>query len=161
MPRAVHSLLVLDERLGAQFSTEALAALHREFPGAEWLLCWERPTPHGVALVWQCRARGGVEWGQSPAQLAEAFDAVLDGELWFSTSVLQQLYLAGLGLHANHAEVHGELTSREAEVLALVRLGHTNKLIAQRLEISVNTVKKHLAHVFDKLGLHSRRQERP
>ncbi len=40
----------------------------------------------------------------------------------------------------------------------LMRRGLTNKVIATRLGISVNTVKKHLSSVFDKRGLHRRRQ---
>ena len=51
------------------------------------------------------------------------------------------------------------LTAREDEVLSLMRRGMTNKQIAERLDISVNTVKKHLAHLFAKYGLHGRRQQ--
>ena len=41
-----------------------------------------------------------------------------------------------------------------------MRRGMTNLQIAERLDISVNTVKKHLARVFEKRGLRGRRQER-
>ncbi len=50
------------------------------------------------------------------------------------------------------------LMVREDGVLMLMRRGLTNKVIATRLGISVNTVKKHLSSVFDKRGLHRRRQ---
>jgi DNA-binding CsgD family transcriptional regulator len=40
-----------------------------------------------------------------------------------------------------------------------MRRGMTNKQMAERLDISVNTIKKHLASVFEKRGLHGRRQE--
>jgi len=52
----------------------------------------------------------------------------------------------------------GSLTPREAQSLELMRQGLTNKQIALRLQISVNTVKKHLKNAFDKRGLHTRRQ---
>ena len=58
---------------------------------------------------------------------------------------------------AQHAK--GRLTAREDEVLLLMRRGMTNKQIAGRLDISVNTVKKHCAHVFAKHGLRGRRQQ--
>jgi DNA-binding NarL/FixJ family response regulator len=48
------------------------------------------------------------------------------------------------------------LTAREAEVLELLAEGLTNREIAARLFISVKTVGAHMAHIYDKLGVHSR-----
>ncbi len=50
------------------------------------------------------------------------------------------------------------LTEREQEVAALVAEGMTNEGIAERLVISLATVKTHLVHTFKKLGI-SRRSE--
>jgi two-component system response regulator NreC len=49
-----------------------------------------------------------------------------------------------------------ELTGREADVVRLIALGHSNKEIAARLEISVKTVETHKARALERLGLHSR-----
>lgn len=48
------------------------------------------------------------------------------------------------------------LTPREAEVLSLLALGHTNQEIAQRLYVSVRTVETHRARIRDKLGKDTR-----
>jgi DNA-binding CsgD family transcriptional regulator len=48
------------------------------------------------------------------------------------------------------------LTAREREILRLVREGKTNAEIAGELWVSPGTVKKHLEHVYDKLGVTSR-----
>ena len=48
------------------------------------------------------------------------------------------------------------LTGREAEILQLLTQGHTNQEIADRLFISVNTVKRHLKAIFQKLDIHTR-----
>ena len=50
----------------------------------------------------------------------------------------------------------GELTEREAEVVRLIAMGHSNKEIAARLSISVKTVETHKARSLEKLDLHSR-----
>jgi DNA-binding NarL/FixJ family response regulator len=48
------------------------------------------------------------------------------------------------------------LTRRELEILRTVVAGDTNKVIAQRFSISENTVKRHLAQIFDKVGVSNR-----
>jgi len=50
------------------------------------------------------------------------------------------------------------LTPRERELLACIAGGDTNKLIAEKLVISENTVKNHIKNILDKLGLENRVQ---
>lgn len=52
-------------------------------------------------------------------------------------------------------ETYG-LTKREREIAALVALGLKNSKIASRLFVSEITVKKHLQHIFDKIGVRTR-----
>lgn len=51
-----------------------------------------------------------------------------------------------------------DFTSRERDVLLLMRLGKTNKEIAAELDVSVNTVKTHAKNLFAKLGVQNRTQ---
>ena len=51
-----------------------------------------------------------------------------------------------------------ELTERELEVLRLIVAGRSNKEIAGDLSITEGTVKTHVNHVLDKLGVHDRTQ---
>jgi DNA-binding CsgD family transcriptional regulator len=50
------------------------------------------------------------------------------------------------------------LSIREVEVLTLIAEGHSNKLIARHLAISPNTVKSHMARLYEKLEVASRTQ---
>ena len=50
------------------------------------------------------------------------------------------------------------LTEREGEVLLLLAEGRTNREIAERLVVTLDTVKKHLTHIFGKLDAASRPQ---
>ncbi|MBI3362248.1 MAG: response regulator transcription factor, partial [Chloroflexi bacterium] len=49
-----------------------------------------------------------------------------------------------------------QLTARERDVLRCLTLGASDKDIAQQLYLSVRTVQSHLAHLYHKLGVHSR-----
>ena len=51
-----------------------------------------------------------------------------------------------------------DLSPRERETLALLADGLSNSEIAERLGISEKTVRNHLSHLFDKLGVWSRAQ---
>ena len=48
------------------------------------------------------------------------------------------------------------LTSRELEVLGMLAAGRTNQAIAGQLVVTLDTVKKHVSHVLDKLGAANR-----
>ena len=48
------------------------------------------------------------------------------------------------------------LTEREVEVLQLLAAGLSNRVIAERLVISVRTVETHVAHIYAKLGVTTR-----
>jgi two-component system response regulator DevR len=56
------------------------------------------------------------------------------------------------------ADLIHQLTDRELEVLALVGCGLDNRAIAEKLYVSVTTVRSHVQHLLAKLGLHSRLQ---
>jgi LuxR family maltose regulon positive regulatory protein len=48
------------------------------------------------------------------------------------------------------------LTDRELEVLRFIAAGSRNREIADQLVVTVETVKKHVSHIFDKLGAANR-----
>jgi LuxR family maltose regulon positive regulatory protein len=50
------------------------------------------------------------------------------------------------------------LSTREHEVLTMLASGHPNRAIAEKLFITVDTVKRHVTHVFEKLGVANRTQ---
>jgi DNA-binding NarL/FixJ family response regulator len=50
------------------------------------------------------------------------------------------------------------LTAREREILSCVARGDSNKAIARTLDLSVHTVKRHVANILGKLGVSSRVQ---
>jgi len=157
-------LLLVDAALISPHSINRLADLRRHFPATDWLLGWDGPSPQGLDAAIGSQARGCVEWGASAEQFVQSLDAVMAGTLGFSGPVLQALYLSVLRLKSaggrpasTAAPPAARLTAREDEVLSLMYRDMTNKQIAERLGISVNTVKKHLAHVFAKQGQHGRR----
>jgi PAS domain S-box-containing protein len=55
-----------------------------------------------------------------------------------------------------HAHPELRLTSRQAEVLALLERGRSTRQIAEELHLSIETVRNHVRHLFRSMGVHSR-----
>jgi LuxR family maltose regulon positive regulatory protein len=58
----------------------------------------------------------------------------------------------------SEVELVEPLSPRELEVLGLIAAGLSNREIAGELYIAVGTVKRHINHIYGKLGVHSRTQ---
>jgi DNA-binding NarL/FixJ family response regulator len=165
-------LLVADVDWCAQIGLAAVRRLHRHRPAIDWLLCWDSPSPRWLETLVHSGARGVVLRCADETALARAFDAVVAGELWLSRQVLQWLYVTIVEAPGTEHDstapsssssswfADSDLTPREHDVADLMRQGLTNREIAMRLGVSVNTVKKHLAHTYEKHGIRSRRQAR-
>jgi two-component system, NarL family, nitrate/nitrite response regulator NarL len=99
----------------------------------------------------------GVVLKEAPSeQLLEAVRKVAAGELWLEKQSYTQAM--GLMLRQENANRHlsSLLTSREIEILVAAARGSRNKEIAQEMTITEGTVKMHLHHIFEKLGLQGR-----
>jgi len=64
--------------------------------------------------------------------------------------------LSQIGAEPAKHRLRYALTPREREVLDLLCCGRTNRDISECLDVSLATVKTHLAHIFEKLGVETR-----
>jgi DNA-binding NarL/FixJ family response regulator len=153
-------VLVIDGQWCQANSRTALDELRRAAQRARWILAWHDVSWASVALLLDVDARAAVHHSAPPAVWVSAVTAVLDGQVWLPRGAERWLYAKALGARRRELQdsATSVLTEREAEVHGLLELGYTNKEIARQLDISPNTVKKHVAAVFEKGGLRSRRQ---
>lgn len=88
-----------------------------------------------------------------PDAIREAISAVAGGEVVLSADLQGTLATA---IRARAADDRPVLTSRQNEVLALVAEGHTTPEIGRILFLSPTTVKTHLQHLYERLGVSDR-----
>ena len=99
-------------------------------------------------------ARAALQSDIPASSLAAAMAAVDSGLIVLEPSA--RALLLSAKREREPASSSRPLTSREREILALVASGTSNKGIARALSVSANTVKFHLAAVFDKLNAATR-----
>jgi ATP/maltotriose-dependent transcriptional regulator MalT len=88
----------------------------------------------------------------------EMFNAM--GMKSFAERTRRELLATGATVHKRNVEMRVDLTAQEAQIARLARDGLSNPEIGAQLFISARTVEWHLAKVFSKLGISSRRQLR-
>jgi two-component system, NarL family, nitrate/nitrite response regulator NarL len=103
----------------------------------------------------QLGARGVVLKESATRQLIDGIHRVMEGKFLIGTEVADDLAQA-----VRHVGVHKEkpygLTPREIEIIEAIASGDSNRDIATRLTISLQTVKHHLTSIFDKTGTSTR-----
>jgi two-component system nitrate/nitrite response regulator NarL len=105
-------------------------------------------------------ARGVILKESTTALLFKSIRSVIADEYWVGREDVGRIVerLRRLAEQCD-AEAHAKrfkLTRREMEIVTAVAAGESNKGIAERLSLSEDTVKHHVSHVFDKLGVYSR-----
>lgn len=106
-------------------------------------------TENLIVAAMNAGAQGYLLKDAPPEELARAVRAVNEGRPVMSDQVT-------VALTRRLTQPRTSLSARELEILEAVATGHTNKEIAQELFISQATVKTHLVHIFDKLGVDNR-----
>jgi ATP/maltotriose-dependent transcriptional regulator MalT len=103
----------------------------------------------GLALTRAGRRDEGVQrLRESEALAAEIGDEVRLSEARSALTIAEVPSAAGT--------LPGGLTVRQAEILTLLTTGSSNRNIAQRLALSAGTVERHLANIYQKLGVSNR-----
>lgn len=105
-------------------------------------------------------ALGYVVKGADPNELLSAIRVVFENKAYLLPSLATQLlddYLVRLK-DGQVGDSYTKLTAREREVLTLIGEGHTSRVIAEMLFISINTVERHRANIMNKLEMNNKAQ---
>ena len=127
----------------------AIKAICQEFPAAKILVLTTYEGDEDIYRGFQAGAKGYFLKNGSREQLIEAIHAVHSGQTYMPAPLASKL--------ADRFQM-ATLTSRELEVLQLMKEGKTNQQIASALFIVEGTVKSHVNSILAKLGVSDRTQ---
>jgi two-component system NarL family response regulator len=138
---------MMDLRMAGTDGLAALAALHRECPGARVIILSNYTGADEIHAALQGGAASYLPKTVGQPELLKAIRLVAQGRTYVPPDIAVRL--------AERLPCD-ELTSREQQVLALVVEGASNAQIARRLGIAGGTVKNHISSIFEKLGVTQR-----
>lgn len=146
-------VLLLDVAMPRMGGLETLAA-----PGVQAtrvILLTAAIDPTELLRAVQLGARGVVLKESATRHLIDGIHRVMEGKFLIGSEVADDLAQAVRQVGAPKEKPYG-LTTREIEIVEAITAGDSNRDIATRLNISLQTVKHHLTSIFDKTGTSSR-----
>ncbi len=154
----VPDILVLDLRLAQTDGLSVLRAVRAEGFEVPAVILTMSTAEEDLAAALRAGVRGYLLKDMEPDEVIEAIGRAARGELVVAPAMAVRL--AQMWQNDQKGSVKRDLvstlTEREREVLEHVARGKSNKVIAQALDISHNTVKLHVRHIMAKLDLNSR-----
>ena len=140
-------ITLMDLQMPDMSGIDAIIAIRSEFPNARIIVL---TTYAGDALCKRAMKAGAYAYilkGNVRKDLLDTIRAVRAGRKFIHVEVAAEL--------ATHA-ADDALSEREIEVLSLIAAGNSNKLVADQLAISEDTVKGHVKSILSKLGVNDR-----
>ncbi|HJZ49284.1 MAG TPA: response regulator transcription factor [Roseiflexaceae bacterium] len=144
-------VVLLDLRLPRLSGIEVMQQTRREAPDVRFLVLTTYDTDEYIGPALAAGAQGYLLKDATPDELSRAVRALVQGG-----AALEPGVAARLLERMSESERGDDLSARELEVLRLLVEGASNKAIAARLNLSENTVKSHISHIFGKLNVQSR-----
>jgi DNA-binding NarL/FixJ family response regulator len=159
-------LMLMDVRMPEMDGLAATQEIKERYPSVSVLVVTMHENPDYLLEALKAGAAGYVLKDAPQDEVVAAVRRVREGESpldpELAARLLRRLATEGVGpAGARGRRGQGPidvLTPRERDVLGLMKLGRTNRQIAQDLVISLGTAKNHVEHIIAKLGVSDRTQ---
>ncbi len=145
-------VVLMDLRMPGLDGVAATSAIRQRRPDTQVLVLTTYDSDIDILRAIEAGAIGYVLKDMRREDLFRAIHAAAQGESFLAPAVAARL----MGRVREPEEE--SLSARELQVLIMVSQGASNKEIGQQLHISQATVKTHLLHIFEKLGVNDRTQ---
>ncbi len=158
LTRQYHPHVVLmDVRMPEMDGLRALAAIKADMPDVSVVILTVYANNEYLSRAVAAGAAGYILKDADPEDIPRVVRAAAEGDMVIDPNLLQSI-LAQTPQDDLSLLDQVDLTQQELRVLKLIALGFSNDAIAETLVVSRNTVKTHVRHIFEKLGVSDRTQ---
>lgn len=149
-------VILMDINLPGMSGIEATARIKHHFPEMQVIMVTVYRDHDQIFAALKAGASGYLLKRSTPEEVRQAIRDVRSGGAPMSAEIARRVVEAFHQPMKSPAQDEVKLSKRETEILELLTKGLANKEIADRLDISVETVRVHLRRVYEKLHVHSR-----
>lgn len=150
-------VILLDINLPGMSGIEGMGRLKARFPGAHIIMLTVFDDDNHLFRAILAGADGYILKKTPPLRLLQAIEDAASGGSPMTPSIAKQA-MALFKSYAPQKSAVNPLTQREQEILGLLVDGLSNGEISNKLFISLQAVRNHIRHIYEKLHVHSKAQ---
>jgi len=144
------TVIIIDHAYNNKFTIKDIQKIKSEHKNSNVLVLSNRTSRNNVMDVVNLGVRNYVFKECSREELVTAVYKTANGKQYFCQNTFETLF--GNKLLPEREEPINVLSSRETEIIQLIAAGMTNKEIAEKLFLSVHTIKTHRKNIIKKIG---------
>jgi DNA-binding NarL/FixJ family response regulator len=155
IPPLKPDVILMDIFLPRMSGIECTARMKTTLPKTPIVMLTASDDDEMVFVALEAGADGYLLKRTKPSDLRAALLDVLSGGAPMSSEIARRV-VESFRQKARGRDDSISLTAREEETLLLLSKGYSNKEIADRLNLSIETVRSHLKHIYEKMHVRSR-----
>lgn len=154
LPQIIPDVVLMDINLPGINGIEAVRFLKPKIPSTQFIMSTVYEDDENIFESLKAGASGYLLKKTAPSKILESITEVFNGGSPMSSQIARKVI--GSFQQKNSIEDSSILTQREKEILKLLARGLRYKEIAAELTISIDTVRTHTRHIYEKLQVQSR-----
>lgn len=143
-------VVIMDHNNGRDFSANDIQNIYAQFDFVHILILSNKQHRNEILEIINHGVKSHISKSCSLVEIVNAIYATARGEQFFCESTMQVLF--GNKLPPKKAGGMPLLSSRETEIVQLIAEGNANKEIAEKLFLSIHTIRTHRKNIIKKLG---------
>lgn len=150
-------VVLMDIGLPGKSGIDGTQLLRKRFPSTQIIMLTVFEDDRHIFDAIMAGANGYIVKKTAPLKILQAIEEAASGGMPMTPFVARHT----VEMFRQHAPRQGEgpaLTLRELEILALLVEGMNYAMIGEQLFISLDTVRNHIRHIYEKLQVHSKSQ---
>jgi DNA-binding NarL/FixJ family response regulator len=152
-------VVLMDISLGGISGIEVVRALKASHPEILFMMCTIYEDDEQIFEALSAGASGYILKKTPPGKLLEGIQELMEGGSPMSSQIARKVVAAFQNKKSDKPNVDAELdilSKREKEILEMLSKGLLYKEIADAMFISIETVRKHVYHIYEKLHVSNR-----